>query len=71
MKRIYVESSNIKSIGYDEIMNILQVEFKNGSIYNYFDIPKIIYTNLINAESHGKYLDKYIKKSGFKYEKVK
>ena len=35
MKRVSVQSSNICSIGYDENQSILQVEFNNGSIYNY------------------------------------
>ncbi|GEM_PF-5881279 len=33
MKRENVESSSIKSIGYDINQMILEVEFKNGSVY--------------------------------------
>lgn len=63
MKRVFVQSSNISSIGYDENQSILQVEFNNGSIYNYYNVPKTIYSELINAESHGKYLDNQDRKS--------
>ena len=48
MKRVSVQSSNICSIGYDENQSILQVEFNNGSIYNYYNVPRVIYSELIN-----------------------
>lgn len=70
MKRVSVQSSNICSIGYDENQSILQVEFNNGSIYNYYNVPRVIYSELINAESHGRYLDKHVKKASFRYEKI-
>ena len=70
MKRVSVQSSNICSIGYDENQSILQVEFNNGSICNYYNVPRVIYRELINAESHGRSLDKHVKKAGFRYEKV-
>ena len=61
MKRIEVESSNIKSIGYSEEERILQVEFNNLSVYNYKDVPKDVYDEMIVSESKGKYLYQYIK----------
>lgn len=33
----------IRSIGYDIDDNILEVEFKEGTIYHYFDVPEEIY----------------------------
>ena len=39
MERIAVESSNLASIGYDEASMVLEVEFKHGGIYQYFDVP--------------------------------
>jgi hypothetical protein len=61
MKRIEVSSTNLKSVGYDLVMKILEVEFLNGSIYQYLDVSDIIYSELMNAESHGKYFNKNIK----------
>lgn len=69
MNRIPVSSSNIVSIGYDNDSMILEVEFKN-SVYRYFNIPEYIYTGLMNAASHGTYLDANIKKAGYDYERV-
>lgn len=70
MERKIVVSSNIKSIGYDSIRPILEVEFTNGSIYQYFGVPQHLYLGLMQASSHGEYLDTYIKKGGFAYVRV-
>ena len=67
MQRQNVVSSNIKSIGYDPIRPTLEVEFKNGSIYQYFGVPQHLYQGLMQASSHGEYLDAYIKKGGYSY----
>lgn len=71
MLRKNVSSSNIKSIGYDESTSTLEVEFLNGNIYQYSNIPESLYINLMNAGSHGEYLDAYIKKGGYRYTKVR
>lgn len=68
MERQTVNSSNISSIGYDEENEILEIEFKKGEIYQYFDVPYEVYDELMNAESHGKYLAANIK-NVYKYEK--
>lgn len=61
MQRVDVISSNIKSIGYDEKSSILEVEFLSTDIYNYFDVPKAVYLELMESNSHGKYLNSKIK----------
>ena len=61
MERQPVTSSNINSIGYDEATRTLEIEFNNGTIYHYFDVPIYVYQELINAPSHGKYLAANIK----------
>lgn len=70
MDRTYVSSSNIASIGYDPMQMILEVEFLNGSIYQYYDVPEALYEGIMAAESHGKYLNEFIKKGGYRYERV-
>ncbi|MBR9860960.1 KTSC domain-containing protein [bacterium] len=61
MERIAVDSSNISSIGYDEESTTLEIEFHNGAVYQYFDVPFSIYDDLMGADSHGKYLAQNIK----------
>ena len=67
MKRKKVESSNIASIGHSPT---LEVEFLNGSIYQYYGVPYDTYRGLMDAPSHGEYLDKHIKKGGFEYKQI-
>lgn len=61
MERINVNSSNIASIGYDPNTEILEIEFLNGAIYHYFDVPEHIHEELMQASSHGGYLARNIK----------
>ena len=61
MERIAVSSSNIASIGYDDSQMILEVEFLNGGVYQYFDVPHETYDGFINAGSHGQFLWAYIR----------
>lgn len=68
-KRINVSSSNIKSIGYDSDNMILEVEFNNLTIYQFFNVPNSVYNNLMNAQSHGKYFASNIK-NNYKYIKI-
>ena len=70
MERQYVSSSNIASIGFDPDNMILEVEFLNGTVYQYYDVPQSIYDGLMAADSHGKYFAAYIKKGGFRYAQV-
>jgi len=70
MERQYVSSSNIVSIGFDPDNMILEVEFLNGAVYQYYDVPQSIYDGLMAADSHGKYLAAYIKKGGYRYAQV-
>ena len=70
MNRQSVESSNLASIGYDEANKILEVEFKHGGVYQYFDVPENVYEELMNASSHGQYFDSNIKKAGYEFEKM-
>ena len=39
---------------------ILTVSFADGSIYEYFDVPKAVYVKLINADSPGRFARRHI-----------
>lgn len=60
MHRIPVSSQIIASVGYDEGRQLLEVEFRNGWIYEYDDVPVVVHHGLITADSHGHFLKKYI-----------
>lgn len=69
MNRQSVTSSNIASIGYEPDSETLEIEFLNGGVYQYFDVPQHVYDELMNASSHGQYLAQNIK-GAFRYSKV-
>lgn len=55
------ESSNITRFAYDESMRVLKVEFKNGGVYDYFDVPESVFEAMRNAPSKGQFLAQQIK----------
>ncbi len=69
MEREAVSSSNIASIGYDEGTEILEVEFNNGSIFEFRNVPLVVYNELMDSSSHGSYFNREIRMS-YSYEKI-
>ncbi|MGE4284759.1 MAG: DUF87 domain-containing protein [Clostridia bacterium] len=63
------QSSNVARFNYDNQSQTLTVEFKNGGMYNYFDVPEHIYDGLKNAASVGKYLNSHVKRS-YRYSRL-
>jgi hypothetical protein len=61
MERQPVSSSNLASVGYDEDSATLEVEFKSGAIYRYYNVPSFEYERLMAASSHGIYFNANIK----------
>jgi len=64
MDRTRVSSNNIRSIGYDAKNQVLEVEFLNGGIYQYFQVPEQVRNRLMAASSKGRFFganirDKY------------
>jgi hypothetical protein len=54
-------SSNIAAVGYDTDERKLAVEFKGGGTYQYDEVPITTYTDLLTAESMGKFFHANIK----------
>ena len=64
MKRISVESSNLRSIGYDVDAGKLEVEFKGGEVYEYSRISPQVWDNFLSASSKGKFFALYLRSLG-------
>ena len=56
-----VKSSYIAGVGYDEGNRELQVKFKNGVIWKYFDVPESAHVSMLLADSTGRFFGKEIK----------
>jgi len=56
-----VDSSSLSSLGYDARKHLLEVEFRNGGIYRYLEVPETEYEALRHADSVGRHLNQEIK----------
>ena len=57
-----VESSAIAKVGYSKRRHILEIEFVNGAVYRYLDVPAMVYRALMAAESKARFYDSNIKR---------
>ena len=57
-----VESSAIAKVGYSKRYHILEIEFINGAVYRYLDLPDTVYRDLMAAESKTRFYDSNIKR---------
>jgi len=62
-----VDSSNIASIGWKD--GNLEVEFLNGSLYMYLDVPESVFEEFIESYSKGQFLARNIK-GQYEYRKI-
>ncbi len=57
--RVAVSSSAVRSVGYDEQRQILEIEFPNRAVYRYYDVPPNVHRGLMAADAHGRYFHRY------------
>jgi KTSC domain len=55
MDRIPITSSRIRSVRFDRASLTLEIEFTNGRVYQYLDVPEPVYLGLLKAASGGRY----------------
>ncbi|MEY2530063.1 MAG: hypothetical protein QOI96_148 [Verrucomicrobiota bacterium] len=60
--REHVQSTGLAGVGYSKRRHILEIEFINGAVYRYVDVPPLIYRELMSAESKAGYYASHIKK---------
>lgn len=61
MLREVVDSSSLRSIGYDARTQTLEVEFASGAVYRYAPVPGGVWTALRRAESKGRYFQDFVR----------
>ncbi|HEY4282545.1 MAG TPA: KTSC domain-containing protein [Chthoniobacterales bacterium] len=54
-------SAAIATAGYSKRLHIMEIEFCNGAVYRYLDVPPAVYRDFISAESKARYYDWNIK----------
>lgn len=76
IERRKVNSSNIVSIGFSMPdlrlrTGLLDVEFVNGSVYRYFDVPASVHAAIMSAPSIGGRFAALVKAAGFEAEQLR
>jgi len=61
MERIQVNSTSVKSIGYDPATRTLEVELVAGGVYQYFNVAPQVHRDLLAAPSIGRYFAHFVK----------
>jgi hypothetical protein len=61
MERTPVESKAIVSVGHDEGTSILEIEFRNGRVYHYADVPRSLYEWLLRVPDKGGLFNRMIR----------
>lgn len=69
MVRVSVTSSELRSVGYSEDEQILEVEFQSGGIYQYFGVAAELHKRLISAPSVGRFFNEWIREKHF-YQRI-
>lgn len=59
--RVALRSSSLAHVTYDRHREILQVEFRDRTVYQYFTVPIQIYYDLLRADSKGSYFNLHIR----------
>ncbi len=70
IERTPVRSSALRSVGYDLEQRVLEIEFTNGVVYQYSDVPPEVYRGLMAAESHGRYFHQHVRDAGYRYQRM-
>ncbi len=70
MQREHVISTAINSMGYNAATEVLEVEFEDGDVYQYFGVPPHFYEEMSLSSSKGEFFQDYIRAS-YPYRKIK
>lgn len=70
LKRKEVTSSHIRSIGHSYPRRMLEVEFKDGSVYRYKGVKRKTFRELMDADSKGRAMHQLVRHQ-YPYKKVK
>jgi KTSC domain len=61
VERQPVKSRILRSVGYDDHIKILEIEFQNGLVYQYSGVPPKVYADLMHSGETGKYFSEKVR----------
>lgn len=69
VKLHHLNSSSLAAAGYDPYQHELDIAFRHGGVYRYFNVSSRTYRALLQAESKGQFVSGYIQ-GHYRFEKV-
>jgi hypothetical protein len=67
MRRKAVESSSLDSVGYEA--GVLEIRFRGGGVYRYFEVPARVHRDLMAARSKGRFFNERIR-DAYRYQRL-
>ncbi|MDD1680694.1 MAG: KTSC domain-containing protein [Methanoregula sp.] len=61
VERLSVKSRILRSVGYNESIKILEIEFQNGLVYQFSGVPPKVYADLMHSGEPGKYFSEKVR----------
>ena len=61
IERVAIKSTSLSSIGYNHSTSVLEVEFRNDTVYQFFFVGSEAWNALLNAKSKGSYFNAEIR----------
>ena len=55
LDRKRVDSEIFRSIGYDQDSRVMEVEFADGVIFRYFQVPEVVHKRLMRSRRKGSF----------------
>ncbi len=62
IKREPVTSSGLAAVGYSRRLRALEVEFRDGSVYRYREVPRSLYRDFLAAESKARFYNRHVRR---------
>ena len=60
VEMVPVHSHHLAAVGYDAATRVLHIEFRDGHVYAYSDVPEIVHEKLMAVKSHGAHFSHFI-----------
>lgn len=61
IQRDPVESSGLATVGYSRRLRALEIEFHDGLVYRYLEVPSVVYRGLMAADSKARFYNTYVR----------
>jgi len=68
-EKVFVDSSTVRAIKYDDKTKVLTITYITGKVYDYANVPRHVFDMALEVKSIGKFVNEHIKLQ-YPYKKV-